>query len=173
MTVSSITELVVPIVIVAILLCALCKQVPAFDVFCQGASKGFPLVVSILPYVAAILVSVGLLRASGVTALLTAWLAPVFHALGVPSELCELVILRQFSGSGSIALFRDLVSAYGVDSYVCRCAAVMLSSTDTVFYVAAVYLAGSKVKKLRYCIPVCLASSFVGVLLSCLLCRVM
>jgi len=171
--ISSIAELVVPAVIVIVLGLALWKKLPAFDLFCQGASKGLPLVGSILPYAVAILVAVALLRASGVTATVTGWLAPVLRAVGIPEELCELAVLRQFSGSGALALFRELVAAHGADSYLCRCAAVMMSSGDTVFYIAAVYLAGVKAKRLRYCIPVCLAASLVGTVVSCLLCRVM
>ena len=171
--VDNLAELVVPAVIAVILLLALYKKLPAFDLFCQGASKGLPLVGSILPYAVAILVAVALLRASGVSALVTQWLSPVFRALGVPSELCELVVLRQFSGSGALALFRELVGTYGADSYVSRCGAVMMSASDTVFYIAAVYLAGSKAKKLRYCIPVCLVASFVGTVVACLVCRIM
>lgn len=166
-------DFIIPIVILCILFGALIKKLPAFDLFAKGASKGFSLCLSLLPFVTAIIVSVSLLRASGLADMLAEWLSPALTVLGIPSELAELVVLRPFSGSGSLALYKQLVAVYGADAYATRCAAVIMSSSETIFYLTGVYLTSTKVRKLRYCVPVTLVATFIGTVLSCLLCRLL
>ncbi|MDD4833027.1 MAG: spore maturation protein, partial [Clostridia bacterium] len=93
--------------------------------------------------------------------------------LGVPAELSELIILRPFTGSGSIAILNDIYAQYGVDSYVGRCASVIMGVSETVFYIAGVYFAKTEIKKLGCAIPVALVCSFIGCILACLFCRIM
>ena len=100
-------------------------------------------------------------------------LAPPFKLLGIPSEVVQLVLLRPFSGSGSLAILTDVYNTYGVDSYVGRCASVIMGSSETVFYVASVYFAGTKVKKTGWAIPIALACNLLGSVIACLLCRIM
>ena len=119
------------------------------------------------------MIAVALLRVSGITSWLTQLLSPIFNALGVPPELTELVLLRPFTGSGSYALLEDVLVTYGADSYISRCACVIMGCSETIFYVATVYFSQTKVKKLLYAIPVALLCSTVGTILACLLCRVM
>ena len=119
------------------------------------------------------MISVALMRTSGLTDLLTKAVSPVFSFLGIPSEVCELVLLRPFTGSGSFALLNDIFAKYGADCYISRCACVIMGSSETVFYVATVYFSGTKVKKLLYAIPCALIASLVAAIVSCLLCKVM
>lgn len=147
------------------------KDIPAYDYFTEGAKGAVNLGISIFPYIAAIMIMVNLLRLSGITDYLAMVLAPVFNFLGIPTELSELTLLRPFSGSGSLALVNDIMSKYGPDSYVARCACVIMGSSETVFYVAGVYFSSSKVRKLRFAIPVALFSNFLSVVLGCLLAR--
>ena len=169
----SVADYIVPLVILCILFAALCKKLPAFDLFCKGAAGGFPLVLSILPYVIGIMVMVQLLRVSGLTDLVATAMSPVFRFLGIPQELAELVVLRPFSGSGTLALYRELVTVYGADAYATRCAAVIMSCSETIFYITGVYLASTKTRRLRYGIPVALLATFLGIIVSCLLCRIL
>ncbi len=118
------------------------------------------------------MVSVALMRVSGLTDLLTEAVSPVFGFLGIPSEVSELVLLRPFTGSGSFALLNDIYAQYGADSYISRCASVIMGSSETVFYVATVYFSQTKVKRLLYAIPCALIASLVAAIVSCLLCRV-
>lgn len=144
-----------------------------YNIFVNGAKGAVDLVISIFPYIVAIMIAVALLRVSGITDLLTKWLAPIFNFLGMPTEVTELVLLRPFTGSGSFALLSDIYAKYGADSYISRCASVIMGSSETVFYVASVYFSQTKVKKLLYAIPCALIASFVAAIISCLLCRVM
>lgn len=119
------------------------------------------------------MIAVTLLRSSGITALLAQFFAPVFNLLSIPTELVELVLLRPFTGSGSYALLNDVLLTYGADSYISRCACVILGSSETIFYVTTIYMSQTNVKKLLYAIPVALICSTVGSVLACLLCKIM
>lgn len=163
---------IVPIFIILVLLYASYKNLNTYNIFVKGAKGAFDLVVSIFPYIVAIMISVALLRTSGLTDLITKGISPVFNFLGIPSEVCELVLLRPFTGSGSFAILNDIFAQYGPDSYISRCASVIMGSSETVFYVATVYFSQTKVKKLLYAIPCALLASLVAAIVSCLLCRV-
>ena len=163
---------IVPIFLIFVLLYASYKNLNTYNIFVKGAKGAIDLTVSIFPYIVAIMVSVALMRVSGLTNLFTSLVSPVFNLLGIPKEVCELVLLRPFTGSGSFALLNDIFSTYGADSYISRCACVIMGSSETVFYVATVYFSGTKVKKLLYAIPCALVASLASAILSCLLCRI-
>ena len=163
---------IIPIFIIFVLLYASFKKLNTYNIFVNGAKGAIDLVISIFPYIVAILISVALLRVSGLMDIVTGWVSPVFNFLGIPPEVSELVLLRPFTGSGSFALLNDIYSNYGADSYISRCASVIMGSSETVFYVAAVYFSQTKVKKLLYAIPCALIASLVAAIISCLLCKV-
>lgn len=162
---------VVPILLIAVLVTGLIKRVNVYDSFVLGAKKSFNLSLSIFPYLAAIFIMVNALHESGVDVYITQFLAPPFKLLGVPTEVVQLVLLRPFSGSGSLAILTDVYNTYGVDSYVGRCASVIMGSSETVFYVASVYFAGTKVKRTGFAIPIALFCNLLGSVVACLLCR--
>jgi len=149
------------------------KRVPVYNAFVKGAKGAFPLVFDIFPYLVAIMLAVSIFRVSGLSALCTKLVAPIFSCLGIPKEISELVLLRPFTGSGSIALLNDIFLKYGADSYVARCACCILGSSETVFYVSTVYFSKTSVKKLSYALPVALFASLVSSIVSCLLCKIM
>ncbi len=164
---------ILPIIFIALFCYSKYKKVNTYDTFVKGAKKSIPLVVDIFPYIATIMIAVALLRASGITAMLATALSPIFNSLGIPTELIELVLLRPFTGSGSFALLNDVLVQYGPDSYISRCACVILGCSETIFYVTTVYLSQTKVKKLLYAIPVALICATFGAVLACLLCKIM
>ncbi len=164
---------IVPIIIILTLLYAICKKVNCYNSFVLGAKNSMPTIVAILPYMMAMFVMVSLLRASGLGTLLSQWLAVPFGWLGIPTELAELVLLRPFSGSGSTALLTEIYTQYGTDSYIARCASVIMGSSETVFYVSALYFGATKVKKVGAALPIALFCTLVGCIVACLLCRVM
>lgn len=166
------TAYIIPAIFIAIFCYAKSKRVPTYDTFVKGAKKALPLAFDIFPYIATIMIAVALLRESGATAMLANWLSPVFNFLGIPTQLVELVLLRPFTGSGSYALLNDVFLQYGADSYISRCACVILGCSETIFYVSAVYTSQTKVKKLLYAIPVALICALVGSVVACLLCKV-
>lgn len=149
------------------------KKINTYDTFVKGAKGAIKLVVDIFPYIASILIAVALLRVSGITSFLSRLLSPIFNFLGIPTELCELILLRPFTGSGSFGLLENIFNTYGVDSYISRCACVIMGCSETIFYVATVYISQTKIKKLLYAIPVALVCSFIGTILTCLICKIM
>lgn len=168
-----ISSLIVPLLIILLLVYGVKKKANPYDSFVKGASQSIDLVISIFPYLVAIFVAVELMKASGLTALFSIILSPLFSLLGIPTELAELILIRPFSGSGSMAILENLYVNYGADSYVSRCASVIIGSSDSIFYIATIYLSQTKVKKLGVAIPIALFATLVGVVLSCLLCKFM
>ena len=164
---------VLPVIVILSVILGLIKRVKVYDCFVDGAKTSWQLTVSIFPYLFAMFMLVALMRQSGFSSWLSTVLAPLFNLMGIPTELIELVLLRPFSGSGSLALLTQIYTQYGADSYVSRCASVMMGSTETVFYVSAVYFANTKVKNTGWAVPIALFCTLIGCILTCLLCRVM
>lgn len=165
------TDYIIPTIILLILVAATVKNMPSYNFFIEGAKGAIDLCIAIFPYIAAIMAAVSLLRISGITNYLTVFLSPFFSFFGIPHEIAEFALLRPFSGSGSLALLTDIITKYGADSYAARSASVIMGSTETVFYVAAVYTAGGKIKKLRFTLAVALISCFISVVVACFLTR--
>lgn len=164
---------ILPAFIVLNLVLGAVKRVPVFDAFIEGAKEALRLAISLFPYLAAVLIAVNLFKISGLAARLAEILSPAFRFLGIPTELTELILVRPMSGSGSLALLEDVYKTYGADSYPARAASVIVGSSETVFYVAAVYASGTKIRKYRGTLAISLIATGVGTLLSCLLCRLM
>lgn len=162
---------ILPILFIALFVFCIIKKVPAYDYFAEGAKESLSLILSIFPYLCAIFIFVNLIQISGVSKLLCALLSPILEFLGIPSSLSELLLLRPFSGNGSLAILDNIYTSFGVDSYEARCASVIVGASDTIFYVVAVYFSTTKIKKLSYILPVCLLASLIGSICSCLLVR--
>ena len=167
------TDYIIPAVFLIIFIFATFKNIPAYDYFVSGAKNAVNVGVNVFPYLAATLIAVQLFRISGAAEGLAKLLAPGFNVLGIPRELAELILLRPFTGSGSIALVNDVYGKYGADSYIGRCASVVMASSETVFYTASVYFASTNIKKLRYGLPVALLVCIISAVLSCWICRVL
>ncbi len=164
---------ILPVIFLLLFVYCIFKRINTYDHFVKGAKGAIQLVVDIFPFIASILIAVSLLRVSGITTFLGKLLSPFFNLLGIPTELCELVLLRPFTGSGSYGILENIFTTYGADSYIARCACVIMGCSETIFYVATVYISQTKVKKLLYAIPVALFCSLVGTVLACLICKVM
>lgn len=164
---------ILPVIFILLFIYCTYKKINTYDHFVKGAKGAISLVIDIFPFIAAILIAVALLRVSGITAFLAQMLSPIFTALGIPTQLVELVLLRPFTGSGSYGILQNIFTQYGSDSYISRCACVIMGCSETIFYVATVYISQTKVKKLLYAIPVALVCSLVGTIIACLLCKVM
>lgn len=162
---------IVPVLIILVFVFAFIKRVAVFDSFAEGAKDALKLIVSIFPYLAGIFVCVTLFRISGLADALTKLVTPFFKFIGIPPELTELIVIRPMSGSGSLALIESIYETYGADSYIARCASVIMGSSETIFYIAAIYFSTTNVKKLRYGIPVALLATIIGTIVSCLICR--
>ena len=116
-------------------------------------------------------VAVELFRNSGLSSLLCKFLSPVYRVIGVPTELCELTLIRPFSSNAGYVLLRDIFNQYGVDSYIGKCASVIMGSSDTIFYVSSIYFSATKVKKTGLAIPIALLCNVACCILACFCCR--
>lgn len=167
-----VTVFIIPAVFLAVFIFAVIKKVKIYDEFSKGVAEAVKFTISLLPCLAAIFMMCALFEASGLSALMTKALSPVFGALGIPKELTKLILIKPFSGSGSLAYLNEIIKNYGADSYVARCACVCYGSSETVFYISAVYFAGTKMKKLGGAIVIVLISTLISTVVACLLCKV-
>lgn len=147
------------------------KKINVFDAFIVGAKQGFETSVNIIPYLVAMMVAIGMLRASGFFDLMNHFLAPLLHLIGMPSEVLPLALIRPFSGSASTGVMAELIHQYGGDSMIGKIAATMMGSTETTFYVIAVYFGSVGIRRTRHAIPVGLLADLSGVIASVLICR--
>ena len=168
---SELTSLIPAIIMAATALYGAVRGVDVFEAMAAGVTDGLRVVVKIFPSLVALLTAVYMLRASGVLDALTHLLSPVLGALGIPSETGALMLLRPVSGSGALAVASELIAQYGADSPVGRTAAVMLGSTETTFYVIAVYFGAAGIKKTRYAVPAALCADLTGFVVSALTVR--
>jgi spore maturation protein B len=157
--------------VVGIPLYATFKKVDVFDAFIIGAKQGFELSVSLIPYLVAMMVAIGMLRASGFFDLLYVLLAPYLDKLGIPAEILPLALVRPFSGSASMGVTAEIIHANGADSLVSKIAATMMGSTETTFYVIAVYFGAVSIRRTRHAIPAGLLADLAGILASIYVCR--
>jgi len=157
--------------IVGIPLYAAIKKINVFDAFIVGAKQGFETSVNIIPYLIAMLVAIGMLRASGFFELVGHAIAPAMQAIGMPSDLLPLALIRPFSGSAATGMMAELIHEHGGNSLVAKTAATMMGSTETTFYVVAVYFGAVGIKRTRHAIPAGLLADLAGVIASVLVCR--
>ena len=160
----------IPVLLVTIPLVGIIRKVKVYDVFIDGAKEGFGVAVNIIPFLVGLLVAIGMFRASGAMDLLTAALKPLMAATGFPAELFPLAILRTLTGSGSLAFTTDLIMTYGPDSMIGRMAATMYGSSETTFYVLAVYFGAVSVKRTRHAVPAALIGDLVAAIATVAIC---
>lgn len=156
------TAVLVPALLVLAGVWGVYKKVDLYSALTRGAGDGLKVVANILPSLVVLLTAVYMLRASGALEALARLCAPALALLGIPAETAALMFLRPVSGSGALAVGSELMAAYGPDSYLGRCAAVMLGSTETTFYVIAVYFGAAGIKKTRHAVPAALAADLTG-----------
>lgn len=164
---------IVPVILILLIIVCAIKRVKVYDCFLEGTKDSLSLIKSIFPYVATIFICIELFKASGLSSIVSGWLAKPLSYLGIPSEITEIMLLVPLSGNGTIALLESIITEYGVDSYPARCAAVIAGATETIFYISAVYFSACKVRKLRYAIPVAIFCTLLGTVVACALCRIM
>lgn len=150
------------VIIAAVAIYACLRGVDVFDCACRGARNGLETVLKMLPPLICLLAAVYMLRASGLVEVMARLCAPLLGLLGIPSEMAALVFLRPVTGSGALAVGSELISLYGADSLLGRTAAVMLGSTETTFYVLAVYLGAAGIKRSGKYLPAALIADLVG-----------
>jgi spore maturation protein B len=161
-----VSAFVIPVIIVGFPLYGLYKRVPVYESFVEGAKEGFAVAVRIIPYLVAILFAIGMFRASGAMEFLVAGLGPILAPLGFPAEVLPMAIIRPLTGSGSAGLVADMINQYGEDSIYVKMAATMFGSTETTFYVLAVYFGAVNIKKTRHAVATGLTADVAAMLIS-------
>ena len=159
---------IIPAIVALFLLYGLLQNVPVFDVFLEGAKEGLSTAVRILPSLVGLITAVGVFKSSGALDLISHGLKPVAEFFGLPVEVMPLALLRPVSGSGGMAVFRDLLQSHGPDSFIGRVASVMMGSTETTFYTIAVYYGAVEVRKTRHTLPAALGADLAGFVFSSL-----
>lgn len=163
----------IPLVIILIILYGAKKKVPVYDTFVLGAKDGIETTFSIIPPLVGLMVGISSLRASGAVDYIAKLLSPLLALIHMPPEVLPLALLRPVSGSGSMAVVSDIFKNYGCDSFIGRCASVMMGSTETTFYTLAVYFGATKVKNTRYTLKAALSADICGMLLSVFIVRLL
>ena len=139
--------------------------------FRSGAKSSFDLILTSFPYIATIFIALEIFNVSGLSVLFSDLVAPVFSFFGIPKELSQLVILKNFTGCGSLALLENIFATYGVDSYLARAGCVIAGSSEAIFYVTAVYFSKTKITKFRYAIIVGVLANLIGAIVGCFICK--
>ncbi len=171
--VNTVSLLSIPFLLSFFPLYASLRKIKVYEEFVEGAKEGFQVSVMIMPYLVAILVAIGMFRAAGGIEMFTAWLKPALDWAGFPTEIVPMCLVRPLSGSGTLGLFTDLVKEFGPDSLIARTAGTIFGSTETTFYVIAVYFGAVGVKRTRHAVPAGLIADGVGIIASVIICKMM
>ncbi len=147
------------------------KKIDVFQSFVTGAKKGFETSISIIPYLIAMLVAIGMLRASGFFELLYRLLSPLLNAIGFPEDLLPLALIRPFSGSAATGVMADIIHDNGGNALISKMAATIMGSTETTFYVIAVYFGSIGITRVRHAIWAGLFADLAGILASVYICQ--
>jgi len=147
------------------------KKVAVYEVFVEGAKDGFNVGVKIIPYLVAMLVAIAMFRASGALDILSWIVSPITNFIGMSPELLPMAVMRPLSGSGSLGIMTELMKTHGPDSLIGFTASTMFGSTETTFYVVAVYFGAVGIRKTRYAITAGLIADAAGLLTAVLICR--
>lgn len=159
-----------PFIIVLILTVGMFKKVPVYEVFTEGAKDGFKVAVNIIPYLVAIIVAISMLRASGAIEMLAHAMAAVLTRFNIPADVLPVILVRPLSGSAALGLFSDIATSAGAGAYSTKLAAVMVGSSETTFYVLAVYFGSVGITKFRYALAVGLFADILAAILSIVVC---
>lgn len=163
---------IIPIFIIFTLIYACVKKINAYNSFVSGAKTSFDLILTSLPYIVAIFIALELFKESGLSMLLSKILSPIFSLFGIPSELNEMILIKPFSGCGSIAVLENIFTTYGADSYLARAGCCIAGSSEAIFYVTAVFFSKTSIKKFSYAIPVALIANFISCIVACNICKI-
>ncbi len=171
--VDAVSAWTIPVLLSGVTLLALSRRVKVYPVFVAGAKEGFETAVRIIPPLVAIFVALAMLRASGAMEVFTRALAPLTALVGIPASVVPMLFVRPLSGSGALGVVGDVLRADGPDSYAGRLVSVMAGSTETTFYVLAVYMGAAGVTRFRHALPAGLLADAAGMAAAVIVVRVL
>jgi spore maturation protein SpmB len=159
-----VSKLAIPLLILIFIGYGAIKKVKVYESFVEGAKDGFNIAVKIIPYLVAMLIAIGIFRAGGAMDWLIYILKPVTSLIGMPAEALPMALMRPLSGSGSLGIMSENLAVYGPDSFIGILVSTFYGSTETTFYVLALYFGSVNIKNTRHALPVGLIADVAGVL---------
>ena len=165
-SINIISIFAIPALVLFIVIYGVIKKVKIYEAFVEGAKEGFNVGVRIIPYLVAMLVAIGIFRAGGGMEILASILSPVTRLIGMPPEALPMAIIRPLSGSGALGVMSEIIKTHGPDSLIGRMVSVMMGSSETTFYVLAVYFGSVSITKTRQAVPAGIIVDIVAVLVS-------
>lgn len=171
--VYAVSLLAVPFILSFFPLYAALRRVKVYEQFVEGAKEAFNVALRIIPFLVAMLVAIRMLREAGVIELIAGWLSPVLNIVGFPADVLPVVLMRPLSGGATLGIFTELAKTFGGDHFNSRLAATIFGSTETTFYVLAVYFGAVSIRKTRHAIAAGLIADLTGVVASTIICRLM
>ncbi len=163
----------IPFLIIAFISYGAYKKVRVYEEFVEGAKEGFNIAVKIIPYLVAMLMAIGIFRAGGAMAWLTYALKPFTNLIGMPAEALPMALMRPLSGSGSLGIMADILKAHGPDSLIGIMVSTFYGSTETTFYVLAVYFGAVNIRKIRHALAAGLIADVCGILAAVFIVRLL
>jgi len=170
-SVNTLSILAIPFLLSFFPIYAATRRIKVYEEFVEGAKEGFGVILKIIPFLVTMLVGIGMFKGAGGIDLLTRLLTPILTPLQFPPDLLPLALMRPLSGSATLALLTDIIHRLGPDNIVSLMAATIYGSTETTFYVAAVYFGSVNIKQTRHAIPAGLLGDLAGVVASVIICR--
>jgi len=170
LVIDQVSLLTIPLIFFLIVGYAMAKRVKVYESFIEGGKEGFDIFIKILPYIVAILVAIGMFKVSGALGFLSEMLAPLTLKVGMPPETLRVALMKPLSGSGSLGMVADVVRAEP-DSFNAKVASTMFGSTDTTFYIIALYFGSVGIKKIRHAMVAGLIADLAGVLAAVWVCH--
>jgi spore maturation protein SpmB len=153
---------IIPVILVSFILYGKLHQMPVYETICVGAKGGFETATRIIPFMVAIFVAIGMLRSSGTLDMINWALSPVLSLVGMPAEALTVALMRPLSGQGSFAVMSEIVQE-SPNTFLADLVSVMQGSTDTTFYVLAVYFGAAGIVRTRYAVPAALSGDITGI----------
>jgi spore maturation protein B len=171
--INFISIIAIPLMIALFLGWGFFKKVRVYEVFVEGAKDGFHTAIRIIPYLVAMLFAIGIFRASGAMDVLISIITPLTNLIGMPPDALPMALMRPLSGSGSLGIMTELMKVHGPDSFVGVLASTLYGSSETTFYILAVYFGSVNIKNIRHAVPVGLLADLAGVLAAVFVCRIL
>lgn len=159
-----ISVLTIPLIIIFFVLFGIIKKVKIYEVFIEGAKEGFNVAVRIIPYLVAMLIAIGIFRAGGAMEFLIKILSPATDLIGFPAEALPMALMRPLSGSGSLGIMSEIISVHGADSFIGILVSTIMGSTETTFYVLALYFGSVNIKRTRHAAAAGIMADIAGIL---------
>lgn len=149
------------------------RGVKVYETFVEGAKDGFQLVIRIIPYLVAMLVAIGMFRASGGFEVISHFFSPILNKIGMPNDILPLALIRPFSGGAAKGVLADIIHHNGGNSYISHLASTIMGSTETTFYVVAVYFGAISIRRTRHAIAAGLLGDMTALFASLWICHVL